>query len=185
MGRTPNGGDRDSVVPSALIYLRTLLAGVPLRFTPACVLVHFQRTAGQIIEHQHLQCEISGLKILLLNAVELHIRQNKGTSNITHGDCAKHTTSSFLIPTSYVKNTSSFKTSPSPSATTSTFVIPTSNIRIYYYENFQRHENLEDYYPVYYHRTHSHHQLVLCAELQDWLLTAVCHENNQSHCRSL
>gem|GEM_PF-1893518 len=70
------------------------------------------------------------MKILLLNAVELHIRQNKGTSNITHGDCAKHTTSSFLIPTSYVKNTSPFNTSTSPLATTSYFQIPTSNIII-------------------------------------------------------
>ena len=79
------------------LYICELYAGVPFHFTPACILVHFQRTAGQIIEHQHLQCEISGLKILLLNAVELQIRQNKGTSNITHGDCAKHTTSSFLL----------------------------------------------------------------------------------------
>ena len=108
------------------LYICGLYAGVPFHFTPACVLLHFQRTDGQIIEHQHLQCEISGLKILLLNAVELQIRQNKGTSNITHGDCAKHTTSSFLIPTSYVKNTSSFKTSSSPLATTSSILIHNS-----------------------------------------------------------
>lgn len=36
----------------------------------------------------------------------------------------------FLIPPSYVKNTSPFNTSPSPLATTSSILIHTSNIKI-------------------------------------------------------
>ena len=41
------------------------------------------------------------------------------------------TTSSFLIPPSYVKNTSPFNTSPSPSATTSHFVIHNSYFKTF------------------------------------------------------
>ena len=67
------------------------------------------------------------LQMLIFNAVGLQIRQNKGTRALLTShieNCAKRTTSSFLIPTS------NFKTSTSPLATTSYFQIPTSNIII-------------------------------------------------------
>ena len=44
------------------LYVNELYAGVPFHFTPACVLVHFQRTAGQIIEHQHFLMLEGGIR---------------------------------------------------------------------------------------------------------------------------
>ena len=48
MGRTPKGVTE---ILSFLrnLYVNELYAGVPFHFTPACVLVHFQRTVSQII----------------------------------------------------------------------------------------------------------------------------------------
>ena len=112
------------------------------------------------------------LQMLIFNAVGLQIRQNKGTRALLTShieNCAKRTTSSFQIPTSHIEilPNSYFKLQNINLAFGDYFVLPNSYFKHYnyYYENFQRHENLEDYYPVYYYRTHSHHQLVLCAEL--------------------